>query len=295
MIVPLLSAGHGISPRGFWYSWVEEPLLILCVFAAVAAYITGLGRLRREIPGLDFPTWRVVCYFGGVVAFVAALLSPIAAYSEQLFSMHMVQHLLLLLAAPPLILLGTPLLPLLWALPKVWRKNLMRRFRPNTRLGRVLYYLAHPIVAVVAYVACVGVWHIPNFYDAAQGRTFMHDLEHVMFYGSALLFWWPIVAPPRRRRRLSLGLALPYLLPPFLEGMLIGVLLTFSNRPLYTTYEDLDTQPIWGLGLLDDQQLGGLIMWVPGGMFFLIPLMGILVQFLREDERRSPSHSRAGS
>jgi cytochrome c oxidase assembly factor CtaG len=119
-----------------------------------------------------------------------------------------------------------------------------------------------------------------------------HDLEHAMFYGTALLYWWPIVYPGKGRRRLSTALALPYLPPPFLEGMLIGVLLTFAGRPLYETYAHLDTEPIWGLSTLDDQQLGGLIMWVPGGMFFLIPLIGLLVRLL-QDEERKPYHRQA--
>jgi len=113
-----------------------------------------------------------------------------------------------------------------------------------------------------------------------------------MFYGTALIYWWPIVYPGKGRRRLSTALALPYLLPPLLEGMLIGVLLTFSSRPLYDTYAHLDARPVWGLSRLDDQQLGGLIMWVPGGMFFLIPLIGLLVRLL-QDEERTPYHGQA--
>lgn len=290
MFLPLLSAGHGVSPRGFWYSWVEEPVMTVAVFLAVAVYFIGLARLRRAAPRLTFPQWRVWCYVGGVLAFVIALLSPIAAYSEELFAMHMVQHLLLLVAAPPLILMGAPLLPALWALPTEPRHRVSRLLRPGKPLARVGHWLATPIVAVALYVVSVGMWHIPKLYDAAQGRTFTHDLEHAMFYGAALLYWWPIVYPAKGRRRLRLAMALPYLLPPFLEGMLIGVLLTFAGDPLYETYAHLDASPIWGLSTLDDQQLGGLIMWVPGGMFFLIPLIGILVRLLQEGEKKNTVH-----
>jgi putative membrane protein len=163
---------------------------------------------------------------------------------------------------------------------------------PGKPLARLGHWLTHPIVAVVLYVASVGLWHVPALYDAAQGRTFTHDLEHAMFYGTAMLYWWPIVYPAKGRRRLSTALALPYLLPPFFEGMLIGVLLTFSREPLYKTYAHLDANAIWGLSTLDDQQLGGLIMWVPGGMFFLIPLMGLLVRLLHEEEHK-PFHGQA--
>lgn len=285
MILPSLSGGHGVSPGGFWYSWAEEPLLTAGVFGLVAAYFIGLNRLHKEAPSFDFPTWRVWCYLGGVLAFCIALLSPVAAYSEELFSMHMVQHLLLLLTGPPLILVGSPFLPLMWALPRAQRKRVGQWLRPDRPLARLGHALTLPWVAVGLYVSAVAVWHVPRFYDAAQGRTFMHDLEHIMFYGTALLYWWPIVYPAKGRRRLSTGMAFPYLLPPFFEGMLIGALLTFTDRPLYKTYADLDINSIWGLSTLDDQQLGGLIMWVPGGMFFLIPLIGLLVRLLNDEDR----------
>lgn len=289
MIVVLFSAGHGVSPRGFWSSWVEEPLMVVAVFALVAAYVTGRSRLQGRSARIVFPAWRTWCYAGGVLAFVLALLSPIAAYSEELFAMHMVQHLLLLLVAPPLLLLGAPLIPLLWALPGGARRRVSRWLRPGQPLAVAGHWLTTPVVAMLAYVVTVAVWHIPAFYDRAQGRTFMHDLEHVMFYGTALLYWWPIVFPGGGRRRLGFGMAIPYLLPPFFEGMIIGIWLAFSNRPLYATYLGLDDHPIWGLSALDDQQLAGLIMWVPGGLFFLIPLLGLLARLLNQEERH-PQH-----
>ena len=182
-----------------------------------------------------------------------------------------------------------PLIPLPWALPDGARRRVSRWLRPGQPLAIAGNWLTTPVVAMLAYVGTV--WHIPAFYDRAQGRTFTHDLEHVMFYGTALLYWWPIVFPGGGRRRLGFGMAIPYLLPPFFEGMIIGIPLASSNRPLYETYRGLDARPIWGMSVLDDQQLAGLIMWVPGGLFFLIPLLGPLVRLLNQDEQR-PSHGR---
>lgn len=285
--IPLLSGGHGLSARGFWYSWAEEPLLVLMVFVGVAIYTIGVNRLRAASVHIKFPAWRQWCFYGGVLTIVVALLSPVAAYSEQLFFMHMVQHLLLLLVAPPLILLGAPLLPALWALPKSQRQTVARRLRPGQPLARIGHWLTQPAVAIAMFVVSVAIWHVPDFYDAAQGRTITHDLEHAMFYGTALLYWWPIIHPSKGRRRLSTGWAFPYLLPPFLEGMLIGALLTFAQNPLYQTYSALNERPVWGFNTLEDQELGGLIMWVPGGMFFLIPLIGLLVRLVSEEERNT--------
>ena len=284
----LLSTGHAISPRGFWYSWPVEPLVAVGLFAGLVLYLIGWKRLSLTAAAM-VPRWRWWCYIASIVTIVLALLSPIAAYSEQLFAMHMVQHLLLLLIAPPLLLLGAPLLPALWALPVNARRAVGRRLAP----GQVLHHLGHalttPLIAVALYVVTVAIWHVPVMYDAAQGRTVTHDLEHLMFFGTALLYWWPVMHPSRGRRRLSYGLAVPYLVPPLFEGMLIGVLLAFSSVPLYETYRGLDTAPIWGLSSLDDQQLGGLIMWVPGGLFFLIPLIGVLTRLLNQESER-PYH-----
>lgn len=202
--------------------------------------------------------------------------------------MHMIQHLLLLLIAPPLLLLGKPLAPILWGLPARGRQMLGRAMRPGRALARLGHILTTPLFAGAAFVITVAVWHIPVFYDAAQGRTITHDLEHLMFFGTALLYWWPVIHPAGGRRRLSFGLALPYLLPPFLESMLIGVLLTFADRPLYGTYAEMEMP--WGLTVVTDQQLGGLIMWIPGGMLFLVPLIGLLMALLR-DEERSVAHA----
>lgn len=262
--------------------------MALVLFLSVAVYTIGRSRLLSEAAAYPLPLWRAACFYTGIAAIAVALLSPVAAYSEQLFSMHMVQHLLLLLVAPPLVLLGQPFLPALWSLPKTPRRTVARWFRPGAPLSTVRRLLTKPVVAVVAYVVTVAVWHIPVFYDAAQGRTLTHDLEHFMFYGTAALYWWPIVAPASTRPKLTAGWAIPYLLPPFLEGMLIGALLTFSSEPLYTTYADLSLRPVWGLDWLADQELGGLIMWVPGGLFFLIPLIGLLSRLLNDESPERP-------
>jgi cytochrome c oxidase assembly factor CtaG len=133
------------------------------------------------------------------------------------------------------------------------------------------------------------VWHIPAFFDAAQGRTLTHDLEHAMFLVTAILYWWPVVHPSGGRRRLSYAKVIPYLAPPFFEGMLIGILITFANRPIYETYANME--PGWGLSALDDQQLAGLIMLIPGGTLFLIPLAGLLIMLYRQEESRKMPHS----
>jgi putative membrane protein len=278
-----LASDHGELTGPFWAAWPAEPLLLLTIFFGACFYWVGWCRLERVAGGQAVSARQAACFFAGLVAVGLALVSPIAVYSERLFFVHMAQHLLLLLLAPPLLLLGKPMAPLLWGFPATWRRRLGRLLTPGRPLARLGHVLTAPHFAAAAFVATIAIWHVPDFYDAAQGRTFTHDLEHLMFFGTALLYWWPVIHPAGGRRRLTYAMALPYLLPPFLESMLIGVLLTFADRPLYRTHADM-AMP-WGVTPVTDQQLGGLIMWIPGGIFFLIPLVGLLAALLRGEER----------
>ncbi len=263
-------------------SWPSEPVLLLTLAFSAGLYAIGWFHLRDVTGRGIYPTWRAVCFAGGMAAIGLAVLSPIAVYSERLFFVHMIQHLLLLLIAPPLLWLGKPMVPMLWGLPAKARSAVSPHIGPGSIGARIGHVITTPAVAVVVYVGSVAIWHIPTFYDAAQGRTFVHDLEHVAFFIPALLYWWPVVHPSGGRRRLSIGRSIPYLFPPFIEGFIIGAVITFADQPIYKTYEELG--PTWGISTLDDQQLGGLIMWVPGGMLFLIPLIGLLSVLLNSSD-----------
>lgn len=138
-----------------------------------------------------------------MLALFLAVLSPIGVYGERFFFMHMIQHLLLLLIAPPLLLLGAPLVPSLWGLPTGARQAVGRHLAPSCPLARLGHVVTQPLVAVAAYVVTIALWHVPVVFDAAQGPTLVHDLQHMMFFGTALLYWWPIIHPAGGRRRLS--------------------------------------------------------------------------------------------
>lgn len=249
-----------------------------------ALYALGWWRLRRPSGERQvLPAWRAWCFAVGLVTLWVALLSPIDEFTELLFSAHMVQHLLLVEVAAPLLLLGAPLLPMLWALPRDLRVVLGSLFGPDVRTRQIFDLLTHPLVAESLYVAALSVWHLPVFYDEAQGRTAVHDMEHMVFLGTALLFWWPIIHPAGGKRRLSYAAAIPYLLPPMLVGSLIGALLTFAQHPLYSTYQQVPR--MWGITVVQDQQLAGLIMWVPGGMAYLIPILLLVALHVRQEDR----------
>ncbi len=240
----------------------------------------GWRRLRGRDPSKSLlPPWRAWCFFAGLAVVWFALLSPIGVYSELFFFMHMIQHLLLMEVAAPLLLLGAPLLPMLWALPNGVRPEVGKVFGPGP-LHTIFSALTHPLMALGVYCATVSVWHTPVFYDAAQGRTAIHDLEHAIFLGAALLFWWPVIHPAGGQRRLSYLGGLVYFVPPMCVGSLIGALLTFAQNPLYATYQKVPR--VWGISVVQDQQLAGLIMWVPGGLVYIVPLFAFLVLMFRE-------------
>jgi cytochrome c oxidase assembly factor CtaG len=143
---------------------------------------------------------------------------------------------------------------------------------------------------MVIFLLIIGMWHVPRYYDAAQGASWIHYLEHMMFLGGALLYWWPVVHPSGGKRRLGYGVALGYLMPSLVQGMVIGAILTFAKEPLYETYRTVPR--VWSLSALADQQLAGIIMWLVGGFLYLIPVFVLLSMFMKDDEEEDAGQPR---
>ncbi len=269
--------------RAFLLSWEFEPTIILGIAIAAGLYIRGWRRLRkRGRGGRVLRPWRAWSFAGGLAAVALALLSPIATFDSIFFFMHMIQHVLLIMIAAPLIWLGAPMLPTLWAFDRRTRRQLGKLFRPDNPVHRVLHFLTRPSVALPLFVLVLLGWHFPPLYDAAQGRTLLHDLEHALFFATALLFWWPVIHPSGGKRRLSYAAAILYIFPAKLAGLVLGAGLSLARTPIYDFYA---RQPrVWGISALTDQQAGGLIMWVFVGVLFILPLFGLVLMMMREDE-----------
>lgn len=273
--------GAPVAPHDVWSAWNPDPWILLWMGTATLLYARGSARLRARA-GRGIAPWRSLAYGAGILSLLVALVSPLDALGGALFSAHMVQHELLIVAAAPLLVLGTPLLAWLWALPQAWRRRAGRVVRaPGVRRGwRVL---THPLSAWTLHAAAVLVWHVPALYQATLTHEGIHLLQHLGFFGTALLFWWAVLHPSRYRR-LGSGLAVIYLFTTALYGSALGALLTFSPSAWYPAYAA--SAPAWGLTVLEDQQLGGLIMWIPFGMVYTAVALALLARWLRTMDLR---------
>lgn len=269
--------------QAFLLSWSFEPTIIVGVVLAGWLYARGWRRLRQRGQGGNYlKPWRAWCYYGGLATVVIALMSPIATFDSVFFFMHMTEHVLLIMIAAPLIWLGAPMVPTLWGFNADARKRIGKVFHERHPMNRFFTFLTRPGVALAIYFLVLFGWHFPPLYDAAQGSNLIHELEHAMFMAAALIFWWPVIHPSGARRRLSYGAGILYIFPAKIAGFILGAGLTLSSEPFYQTF--IDSPSIWGLDPLGDQQLGGLIMWVAGGLLYIIPLLALVLMMMREDE-----------
>lgn len=273
----------------FVRSWPSEPWLVASLLLSAGVYFRGWNILRRREPQ-RWNGWRLASFFGGLTAIFLALVSPLEPFATLLLQIHMVQHLLLMMVAPPLIWLGAPLFPMIRGLPApvrtVWVAPLLR----SRRLRRVFARLTHPLVAWPIYVGVTWFWHAPRFYDLALSNERWHLVEHAAFMAAALLFWYPVVRPYPSRPNWSPWLLFPYLLLADVQNTVLAAWLTFSSQVIYTHYAN--GPRIAGLTALDDQAAAGVIMWVPGSIAFLLPLFIIGLKLMRGT---SPSPNRIRS
>jgi putative membrane protein len=260
----------------------DIPWAVTAALAVTALiYIRGWLRIRCTRPE-QFPQWRLVAFLGGVFAIFVAVASPLDTFSETLLFMHMAQHFVLMSVAPPLIVLGAPVVPMLRGLPR----PLIRALRPLF-VSRALHYagrfLTRPRVAWLAMnLAYVG-WHIPRAYEFALASENWHNFEHACFFFTSVMFWWPVIAPWPFRQNYSRWILLPYLVLADLVNTGLSAFLCFSGRLLYPSYGEVPR--LFGLSAINDQAAAGAFMWVLGSTVFLIPAMGIVLQLLSPQRR----------
>ncbi|HLX58602.1 MAG TPA: cytochrome c oxidase assembly protein [Ktedonobacteraceae bacterium] len=262
----------------FWLTlWNWDPSIVIGTALIVGLYFYAIGPVRKRHQFAPASKGQIFAFMLGMVLMFLALVSPLDELGDSyLFSAHMVQHLFLTTAGPPLLLIGTPE----WFIKPVVRNKL---------IFKTARFLTYPAVAFVLFNADFFLWHAPSLYDATLENQAIHILEHLTFIIFGLLNWWPIFSPSKDLPRLSIGGQILYL---FLSGMpvvLLGAGLTFAS-PLYAPY--IAAPRVWGISAATDQQLGGLIMWVPGNIIFIIIMSALFLRWMQKKEREQAAQER---
>jgi putative membrane protein len=285
LAVPSISMAHG-SPApapsfpGVLLQWRLEPIVLLGLATASIGWVMLARRVAARHPGHPHPAWRSAAFLSGLVVLALALLSPIEAYEGQLFSVHMLQHMLLELVAAPLLLLGAPATLALRAATPLVRAQLL-----SVLHSRVVTVISFPLLAWVLFAAVNWGWHFSTLYDQALETPWLHDVQHLTFLGAALLFWWPVVGADPARWRLPHPVRLFYLFLAMPQNSFLGIALMSAPTALYPHY--LSNVRDWGPTPAVDQSVGGMLMWVGGDVVFLLAMGFVVAAWVRAEDRRT--------
>jgi putative membrane protein len=282
----ILPLAHGDEPhhvRDLLTTWGWEPFTWLGLVVSLWLYVVGIRRVWRAAgrTGAGIRKWEAWCFAGGWFALFVALVSPLHPWGSVLFSAHMTQHEILMLVAAPLLVLGKPLVASLRALPAGWARSLAAAAnRPGWQ--RSWRLVANASAAWLIHLVVLWLWHIPSWFESTLDNEFIHAAQHLSFLLSALLFWWAVLQG--RNARINYGLAVVFMLTTAIHSGLLGALITFARTVWYPAY--VGKTDAWGLTALEDQQLGGLIMWVPACTVYIVAGLALFASWLRESERR---------
>lgn len=260
-------------------AWTWSAYITLPLFAIGLMYT--VGRLRMQRRGAQVYWCPILCFASGWVSLFLALNSPMHEISEQLFWVHMTQHEMLMLISAPLLILGQPATPFLFALPERWRVPIANIGKMKL-IERAWLVVSAPIAAWLLHAAALWVWHAPRLFDATLQSEWVHAAQHVSFLGTALLFWWTLFH--KHAGRLGYGGAILYVFTTAVHTSVLGALLTFAPHAWYAPYAK--TARLWGLTALQDQQIGGLIMWVPAGTLLTIVALVLLAKWMTHSDTR---------
>jgi putative membrane protein len=257
------AAAHGVGPPHVEPGWTLDPAITVPLALSLALYATGAVRLvRRGGPGRTARARTALLFAAGWLALAGAVVSPLHELGERSFAAHMVEHELLMLVAAPLLVLARPLSVMLWALPRAPRKGLGKLSRANA-VRLAWRAMTAPWTATILQIAVLWIWHLPALFDRALDRPAWHLAQHLSFLVTALLFWSSMFEAKRGEH--SLGEPVLCLFTTSLVGGALGALMALSQSPWFARYAELGVAP-FGLTPVEDQQLAGLLMWIPGGL-----------------------------
>jgi cytochrome c oxidase assembly factor CtaG len=260
-------------------SWTFDPYVIGLLALSAGLYAIGTGRVWRHAGlGRGIRGWQALGYSAGWLMLAGALISPLHWLGEHLFSLHMVEHEIVMAGAAPLLALSRPVGAFLWAFPAVIRHAIGQIGRSPT-LRHSWRFVTTPIVATMLHGAAIWFWHAPALFEAAVTSDALHRLQHLSFLVTALAFWWALV------RRAGRGAAVLHLFGTMIHMTLLGALITFAGRVFYPDQASFAAE--WGLTPLEDQQLAGLIMWVPAGSIYAGAALAFAALWIRRSSRRT--------
>ncbi len=261
-------------------SWSVPPAATFALLLTALVYLRGWFLMwRAAVPFV--PLWRAVSFLLGLLSLWIALASPLDTFSSFVLTAHMLQHMMLMMLAPPLILMGAPVVPLVRGLPVFAAREFAGPFLNWRVANRVGETLTHPVVALLLMGVTMFAWHTPRLYELALASSSWHEVEHACFLLASLVFWWPVIQPWPSRTRWPRWAVVPYLLVGDLENTALSAILVFSDRLLYPSYAAVPR--LFGFPALHDQAAAGAIMWVIGSLAFVIPAIAIAVQCLQSN------------
>ena len=277
-------AHGGVDPGdNVWLAWnTENPLPTLFLFAAAYLYVNGLGKWDR--PSHPVTAWHKASFFSGLLVLFLALQSPIDPLAEHYFSVHQVQHLMIRMIGPMLVLLGAPLTPMLRGLPLWVLQGGVRTLVRQSWVRRAYYRLTNPVLAVGIFLGALYLWQVPFMHNPAVRNDFIHELMHISMLFSGFLFWWLVIDPKPHRSRMHYGLRVLYLGLIVLPNTVLGAAITFSRGVMYQAYGEFP-QPI-PLDAIIDQQIGGLLLWVVGDMMSIIAAGIVMVMWYQQEQEK---------
>ena len=281
LAAPLASAhdGEALKPHDLWKAWSFDPGIVLPLLLVAVLYVRG------TTPAHGVSQKQKIYFWAGWSVLCMALVSPLHPLGESLFSAHMLQHEFLMVVAAPLLVLARPLVALLWGLPFPCRCAL-GQWSKRGKVQSTWLFSTHPMTAWWLHAAALWLWHSPRCFQATLDNGWIHSAQHASFLGSALLFWWSLFYA---HGKIRYGASVLYLFTTAVHTSILGALLTFASTVWYPDYAA--TTPAWGLTPLEDQQLGGLIMWIPAGLVYVIGGLALFASWLRESDRVANARS----
>ncbi len=279
------AAAHGPVPLepptagSLLLGWSFEPLPTLGIAVAVGWWLWAVRRVNTVHPANPVPRRRTVAFLGGMTALAFALVSGIGRYDTSLFSVHMVQHVLLMLVAAPLLALAAPITLVL----RLSSSETRHRWLLPVLHSRIVRVMAHPVTAWLMFATMMWAVHFSPLFNASLEDPLIHDLEHLLFLTGALLFWWPAVALDPAPWRMSHPARIGYLFTQMTQNTFLAFVILNATAPLYAHYATL-VRP-WGIAVLDDQRLAAGIMWIAGDVVFLTAIMAVVVGWMRAEAR----------